>query len=365
MPTTWTLYAWVIEATAGVDSAWVGFSEHGLAAEGHISARLPEPHSMDYRLEVDAEFVTRRIAVQVRRGEDTAEVEIRHHDGRWSVNGDSRPDLDGALDVDLAACPLTNVMPIRRHHFVRRPGTHELVMVFVDVPSLRVYPSRQRYTHVRVLPDGGAIVRYESGDFRSDLTVDADGFVVDYPGLGRRADAGLGDRMSRSGRDRPEPGAALRANDTTFMAERRTATLATLSPAGRPRLVPICFVLDTDTSVPAQTVIWSPLDAKPKRAGDPRHLARVRDIVARPDVTLLFDRWSEDWSELAWVRALGEAKLVEAGADDDGRRRAVEALRAKYPQYLAQPIDRLPMIRIALADVTSWQARPARSASAR
>lgn len=47
-------------------------------------------------------------------------------------------------------------------------------------------PFRQRYTHVRTLTNGHAIVRYASGSFSSDLTIDADGFVVDYPQLGRR-----------------------------------------------------------------------------------------------------------------------------------------------------------------------------------
>jgi hypothetical protein len=28
------------------------------------------------------------------------------------------------------------------------------------------------------------VVRYSSGDFESDLTIDADGFVVEYPKLG-------------------------------------------------------------------------------------------------------------------------------------------------------------------------------------
>lgn len=35
----------------------------------------------------------------------------------------------------------------------------------------------------------GAIVRYPSGAFQSDLTIDADGFVVEYPQLGRRIES--------------------------------------------------------------------------------------------------------------------------------------------------------------------------------
>ena len=35
-------------------------------------------------------------------------------------------------------------------------------------------------------PLGGNRIRYESDSFRADLTVDDQGFVLDYPGLARR-----------------------------------------------------------------------------------------------------------------------------------------------------------------------------------
>ncbi len=141
----------------------------------------------------------------------------------------------------------------------------------------------------------------------------------------------------------------LTAAERAILEEARTATLATIDPDGRPRLVPICFVVMDDT-------LWSSLDEKPKVVGDPRTLARVRDIVARPDVALLVDRWSEDWSELAWVRLRGLAELVEPDAQDPGRRAGVTALRAKYPQYVDYDLAARPMIRIEIKGATSWGA---------
>jgi PPOX class probable F420-dependent enzyme len=334
------LYRWSIDATLGEDSAWVDIGRDGLIVDGHIVAGLPEPHTVEYELEVDGDLVTRTMTVRVRRASGASAIDLRNLAGRWVVDGVARPDLDGALDVDLAGCPLTNVMPIRRHDLVRREGSHELLMAFVEVPELRVIPDRQRYTHVRSQADG-AIVRYESGDFRSDLSVDAEGFVIDYPRLGRRTDPIL---------------ISIDVGSPAFISERRTATLATISPSGRPRLVPICFVIEEHAMDVPRIHVWSPLDAKPKRSGDVRHLARVRDIAARPQVTLLFERWSEDWSRLAWSRADGLATLVEPTDDGEAHRRAVEALRGKYPQYRDQPIDHLPMIRIAVTGTSRWQA---------
>ena len=52
---------------------------------------------------------------------------------------------------------------------------------------MEVTPVRQRYTCLEARPDGG-LYRYEgfSTGFVADLPVDADGLVLDYPGVFRR-----------------------------------------------------------------------------------------------------------------------------------------------------------------------------------
>lgn len=134
--------------------------------------------------------------------------------------------------------------------------------------------------------------------------------------------------------------------------------LATIDPNGRPRLVPICFVALADDPAP---VIYLPLDEKPKRNADAHALARVRDIVARPEVTLLVDRWDEDWSRLAWLRLHGLADLLEAAATHE-RAGAIAALRAKYPQYADHDLESRPLIRIAVSHASSWAATDAEGA---
>jgi hypothetical protein len=55
-------------------------------------------------------------------------------------------------------------------------------MCWVDVPSLELSESRQRYE-----PLGDARVRFLSGSFSADIQFDSDGFVMSYPGIARRA----------------------------------------------------------------------------------------------------------------------------------------------------------------------------------
>lgn len=179
---------WSIYETAGFDAAWASVFEGRLTAEGRAAGLRPRPYWVSYRLETTDEYVHRRMTVEARWQGGSASLDLRRQHGRWTVNGDDRPDLADALDCDLAACPLTNTMPILRHGLHRNPGDGEFLMAFIEVPSLRVVPSRQRYEHLRATDGGGATVRYSSGSFQSDLRIDADGFVVEYPQLGRRVE---------------------------------------------------------------------------------------------------------------------------------------------------------------------------------
>lgn len=104
--------------------------------------------------------------------------------GRWADHaGSPRPDLDGAIDVDLSATPFTNTLPIRRLDL--EAGQSETIrVVYVRFPELEVEINRQRYTCI----EPRRRYRYESvdSDFTREIEVDQDGLVVTYPGLFRR-----------------------------------------------------------------------------------------------------------------------------------------------------------------------------------
>ncbi len=145
------------------------------------------------------------------------------------------------------------------------------------------------------------------------------------------------------------------------LSSARRAVLATIREDGSPRLVPITYAVAHDGDA---MVLYSALDEKPKTVGDVRDLARVRDILARPRVAVVVDHWSEDWTELAWVRLDGTASLLDPAdeaADPAGaaeHKHAVGLLRERYPQYKTQRLEALPVIRIAVERVKEWRARP-------
>lgn len=144
------------------------------------------------------------------------------------------------------------------------------------------------------------------------------------------------------------PGNAMvTGQELAFIASMRVGRLATIRADGAPSQVPICYaVLAGET--PA---IASVLDEKPKRVTD-RELARVRNIRRDPRVSLLVDRYDEDWSWLAFVQIRGRARIVEPS--ETGHASAIAALREKYPQYRAMAIEHRPVILIEDLHARSW-----------
>jgi PPOX class probable F420-dependent enzyme len=152
----------------------------------------------------------------------------------------------------------------------------------------------------------------------------------------------------------------LTAEQRRFLGAARSATLATLATDGRPRLVPICFVVGADDAG-GRPRLYSALDEKPKRTADPRSLARVRDLLARPEASLLVDRWSEDWSKLGWLRLDGRGDILEregdpaaTAKDREEHAAAVAALRDKYPQYATHDLETRPIIRLTMDRAVGW-----------
>jgi len=176
------------------------------------------------------------------------------------------------------------------------------------------------------------------------------------------------------------PAPLLTAAESQLLFGARRAVLCTIAPDGSPRPVPVCFAALWDGARDVADggevlVIYTPLDEKPKTLTDPRDLARVRDIEARPQVTLLVDRWDEDWTKLAWLRIHGNASLLipadgpgdrgaggragsEGGSVGLERSAAIGALRVRYPQYETHDLESRPIIRIEVVRVSSWRSVP-------
>jgi PPOX class probable F420-dependent enzyme len=131
---------------------------------------------------------------------------------------------------------------------------------------------------------------------------------------------------------------------SAFLREARVGRLATADAAGRPLVVPVCYAFDGIRC-------YSAVDAKPKRT---RNLRRLSNIAENPQVSLVVDRWDEDWSQLCWVIVEGRADVLTSGPEFS---RAIDLLVAKYPQYRALPLDRAAgaVVAITPGRVLAWR----------
>jgi PPOX class probable F420-dependent enzyme len=138
----------------------------------------------------------------------------------------------------------------------------------------------------------------------------------------------------------------LPEEEREFFERHRLAHLATASAAGVPHVVPICYAVVGDA-------LYFVVDEKPKRTHT--GLKRLRNILENPRVAVVIDDYDEDWSRLAYLLVHGEAQRVtEAGEFE----RALQALRARYPQYQSMPLAFAShsMIRIVLQRCHLWRA---------
>jgi hypothetical protein len=188
----------------GAEFAEVEIRGDMLAARGVAIGSAPCSYRLDYELETGSGFVTTRLLVTARGDGWLRSLDLRRDgSGLWEETwGESGAtpllhrreatdlsSLVGALDVDLGLSPLLNTPPVLRHGLVRRSGSVDFVMAWVSVPDLAVHRSPQRYTFLSAIDDMRSVVRFESlaeDGFKADVTFDAQGFVLDYPGVGTR-----------------------------------------------------------------------------------------------------------------------------------------------------------------------------------
>jgi PPOX class probable F420-dependent enzyme len=127
-------------------------------------------------------------------------------------------------------------------------------------------------------------------------------------------------------------------------AAARVARLATADATGRPHIVPVTFAVDGD-------VVYSAVDAKPKRGTALKRLANVAD---NPAVALLVDHYADNWNDLWWVRADGTGRVIDP-RDPEGVR-AVSMLADRYPDFAARGA-------VLAVDVHRWSGWTARAAT--
>jgi hypothetical protein len=180
---------WTPWEEAGLEHLRLVASDDGFVANGLvIGLEAGRPFRIGYEVRCDEWWRVREVRAAAPDLERPVLQLLADGEGHWKRGGgEPTPELDGCIDVDISATPFTNTLPIRRLGI--QPGEVANVDVaYVRVPELPVGPERQSYGCLEARADGG-LYRFEAlpSGFTAELPVDAEGLVLDYPGLFRRA----------------------------------------------------------------------------------------------------------------------------------------------------------------------------------
>ena len=154
-----------------------------IEAQGLVVGMLERvAYRIQYQIICDAKWNTR--SVNAKDLLNSKEFTLTRSGDEWMDEKNvAIESLRGCTDVDIRVTPFTNTLPIQRLNL--EPGeSKEIAVVYVAVPGPSLSKFEQRYTCLSRNKDGG-VYKYESlkSGFTSELQVDADGLVLDYPGI--------------------------------------------------------------------------------------------------------------------------------------------------------------------------------------
>lgn len=184
------ILTWQAHDVPRMESVRVQLSGNRIKAYGRIVAAATASHpafSASYDLVTDDRGATKRLSLTVTLAERERQLSIaRDEENMWLVqdhqNQSKRAAYDGALDVDVIFSPFFNALPIRRTGLYQRADSIELAVVYVRLPDLSVDQVAISYSS----PGPGEGIHLVSPVADTTISVDGEGFILDYPGLAER-----------------------------------------------------------------------------------------------------------------------------------------------------------------------------------
>jgi hypothetical protein len=156
-------------------------------AESSIICMEDGGFRLDHIWELTSDWRALSLQVERRDANGRRALTLERDGNGWRVDGERRPDLDGADDPDLSATPFCNTLVIRRIPAVEGASL-TLDPAYVNAKDLVVTRSRQRYDY-----QAPGRFRYIdlglSAGFEADLEVDGQGIIQRYQHLFERVEA--------------------------------------------------------------------------------------------------------------------------------------------------------------------------------
>jgi uncharacterized protein len=174
----WPPALWRRRDVPGYESCRIFRRETGWQLDGAaVLAYEGSACRLDYVIACDRQWVTQSAVVSGWVGPRVIDITVtRDASGQWRMNETACTAVSGCVDIDLNFSPSTNLLPIRRLELAIGQ-TAAVQAAWLRLPTFELEPLPQTYTRI-----AERVYRYESngGRFVADVTVDAQGLVLDY-----------------------------------------------------------------------------------------------------------------------------------------------------------------------------------------
>lgn len=180
MPDCLASMVWRRLDVPGQDACDLLLTDHGYRLRGHAwFGQDAEAASLEYSVDADRSWHSLGATVSGTSGGVPVELSIARAGDDWEINGVLMPAAGGAIDLDLAFSPSTNLIAIRRLDLAIG-GYGVSSAAWLDSDTWKLHRLMQRYTR-----RDDREYWYESPEhgYASILEVTPEGFVRDYPGL--------------------------------------------------------------------------------------------------------------------------------------------------------------------------------------
>lgn len=140
-------------------------------------------YRIEYMLKTNAKWETTEVELRTQLNNKRQVLHYHKEEtGYWQKDGAPVETLNGCTDVDISLTPFTNTLAINR---LKLPinEAREIRVLYFDILEQSIRPVSQKYSRL-----SETTYKFENvpNDFEAIITVDDEGFVVDYPELFER-----------------------------------------------------------------------------------------------------------------------------------------------------------------------------------
>lgn len=159
-------------------------SDSSIIVDGHITGEgFGKLFQVSYKLTIDLKWQIEAFHIELLSDSSFTLSFQKNKNNQWvNEKCEILSNFNECTDIDISLTPFTNTLPINRLN-LPEGSSKEINVIYIDLPTTQCKPVKQRYTNL-----GNGFYKYENlvSGFTSNIEVDENGFVLNYPGIWQR-----------------------------------------------------------------------------------------------------------------------------------------------------------------------------------